>query len=99
MKVYNQQCQNCLFSEDSIVSPERRKDIVQSCKSNQSFFVCHKSSIQGDEDVCCKKFFDTLGHFSQMIRIAERLGCVQVIDQEDSEKLPSYREMKRAKYT
>lgn len=92
MKVYNKCCQNCLLSPDSIVSPERRKDIVQECKQNQTHFTCHKASMKG-EDICCKAFYEKLGHVSQLVRIAERLNCVKFIDQPDSDKLPTYREL------
>ena len=95
MKVYKTQCKNCLLSPDSIVSPARRKQIIKKCTSEQTFFVCHKSSIQGDEDVCCKTYFDQLGHYSQMIRIAGRLGMIQEIEQEESEKLPTWAEMQK----
>lgn len=95
MKVYKTQCKNCLLSPDSIVSPARRKEIIKKCTTEQTFFVCHKSSIQGDEDVCCKTYFDTLGHYSQMIRIAGRLGMIQEIEQEESEKLPTWSEMQK----
>lgn len=98
-KVYKTQCKNCLLSPDSIVSPARRKDIIHKCASEQTFFVCHKSSIQGDEDVCCKTFYDKLGHISQMIRIAERLDMIQEIEQEESERLPSWSEMQSRKNT
>ena len=93
MKVYKTQCKNCLLSPDSIVSPARRKEIIKKCTTEQTFFVCHKSSIQGNEDVCCKTFYDRLGYYSQMIRIAQRLGVIQDIEQEESEKLPTWAEM------
>jgi hypothetical protein len=98
MKVYKTQCKNCLLSPDSIVSPARRKQIIKKCTSEQTFFVCHKSSIQGDEDVCCKTYFDRLGHHSQMIRIAGRLGMIQEIEQEETEKLPTWAEMQKKDY-
>ena len=99
MKVYKDQCKNCLLSPDAIVSPAGRKEILNTCKREQTFFVCHKSSIQGDEDVCCKAFFDTMGQYSQMIRIAERLGMIEYIEQEDSERLPIWSEMRKTKNT
>lgn len=48
-----------------------------------------------DEDICCKKFFDKFGHYSQMIRISERLGMIEFVEQVDSKKLNSYIEQKR----
>lgn len=96
MKVYKSTCSNCLLSSDSIVSPERRKDILDKIKREQSYFICHKASMEG-EDVCCKTFYDELGHMSQLVRIAERLGAVEFVEQPDKEKLPSWREMEGRK--
>lgn len=93
-KVYKTSCKNCLLSSDAIVSPKRRKDIIKDCVTKQTHFVCHKASMR-NEDVCCKTFYDTLGHTSQMIRIAERLNAVEEVEQPDSDKLLSYREIKK----
>lgn len=46
-----------------------------------------------NEEIVCKKFFDKLGHQSQVIRIAERLNAVQFVDQKNNEKLKSYASM------
>lgn len=90
MKVYKECCKNCLLSPDSLVSNERRKDIIKTCKEEQNHFVCHKASMRG-EDVCCKKFYDELGHVSQLVRIAERLNVVSFIDQPEGDKLTPYK--------
>lgn len=92
-KVYEKCCQNCLLSADAIVSPKRRKDILNDCAKNQSHFICHKATIEG-KDICCRKFYDDFGHVSQMIRIAERLNSVEFVPQSDSSKLPSYKDLK-----
>ena len=55
----------------------------------KSYFVCHKASMN-EEEIVCKNFFDKLGHQSQMIRIAERLNCVEFVEQKDNEKLVPY---------
>lgn len=92
LKVYKQCCKNCLLSADSIVSHERRKEIIKTCAKNQTHFICHKASIENKE-VVCKTFFDTLGHLSQMVRIAERLNCIEFVDQPEAERLPSYKDV------
>ena len=94
MEVYKECCKNCLLSKDSIVSQARRKEIVKGCIEDQSYFICHKASIEG-KDIVCKTFFDTLGHYSQMIRISERLNMIKFVEQPEAEKLPSYNEMKK----
>lgn len=93
MKVYKESCKNCLLSADSIVSPQRRKEIVTGCVKKQTHFQCHKATIEG-KDILCKTFFDKLGHHSQMIRIAERLGMIEYVEQPEQRRMPSYNELK-----
>jgi hypothetical protein len=88
-QVYKESCHNCLLSKNRIVSGKRVKEIISGCKAKQTHFICHKASID-DKDVCCKTFYDKFGHFSQMIRIAERLNMVKFIDLPDNEKLIPY---------
>lgn len=92
MRVYKECCKNCLLSPDAIVGAKRRRDIIQDCAQNQTHFICHKATIEG-KDICCKTYFDTLGHLSQMVRIAGRLGMIEYVDQPESERLKSHKEM------
>ncbi len=94
MKVYKECCKNCLLSADSIVSPKRRKEIIQGCARDQSHFICHKASING-EDVCCRTFYDKLGHVSQLIRIMERLNAIEFVEVPEGKKLMTYSEMSK----
>lgn len=92
LKVFKECCKNCLLSEDRIVSPKRAKEIIKGCAEEQVHFICHKASMNGEE-IVCKKFYDTMGWRSQLIRIAQRLKAIQLVEQSDSEKLPTYKEM------
>jgi len=89
LKVYQECCHNCLLSKDRIVSPKRAKDLLKEIEQKQSYFVCHKASMNGEE-IVCKTFYDKLGHQSQMIRIAERLNVVKFVEQTNAEKLTPY---------
>lgn len=88
LRVYNKSCKNCLLSKDRIVSPERAKEIIDECKKKQKHFICHKS-----DDVVCRTFYDKLGHYSQVIRIAERLNMLKFVEHTDNKKLKSYSEI------
>ena len=90
MKVYKECCKNCLLSADAIVSPERRREILKDCAEKQTHFICHKTTIEG-KDVCCKTYYDKFGHKSQMIRIAERLRVIEMVDQPDNKELTPHR--------
>jgi hypothetical protein len=92
LKVYKECCHNCLLSKDRIVSPKKAKDLLKEIAEKQSYFVCHKASMNGEE-IVCKTFFDKLGHQSQMIRIAERLNAVRFVEQNNNEKLASHKSM------
>lgn len=99
-KVYKKPCKNCLLSKNSIVSPERRSDILEQIKSKQSYFVCHNSTTSeesSEQGICCRKFYDDLGHVSQLIRIAERCNAIEFVDQPHEKKLISWREIKNKK--
>lgn len=98
MQVFKECCKNCLLSADAIVSPKRRKEIVNECVRKQTHFQCHKATMQ-DKDILCKSYFDKFGHHSQMVRIAERLNMIEFVEQPDQEKLPTYAEMKHTNPT
>lgn len=80
LKVYKECCNQCLLSKNRIVPAARVKEIVSGCAKRQSYFICHKASVE-DKEVVCRTFFDKLGHVSQMIRIAERMNMVEFIEQ------------------
>ena len=94
LKVYKECCKNCLLSEDRIVSPKRAKEIINDCTRNQTHFICHKATLN-DEEIVCSKFYNTLGHNSQMIRIAQRLDVIEFVEQPDSKKLRTHKEMSK----
>lgn len=89
LKVYKECCHNCLLSKDRIVSSKKAKDLLKEIAEKQSYFVCHKASMNSEE-IVCKTFFDKLGHQSQMIRIAERLNVVRFVEHTNTEKLIPY---------
>ena len=92
LKVFKECCKNCLLSEDRIVSSKRVKEIIKDCTENQTHFICHKATMNGEE-VVCSNFFNTIGHKSQIVRIAQRLNALEFVNQSDSEKLPTFKEM------
>lgn len=94
-KVYDKACKNCLLSADAIVSPGRVRDILNETKEKGNFFVCHVSSIHEDGNVCCKNYFDKFGDSQQLIRVAKRLGVVNVVELPDTNRLPSHKEINR----
>lgn len=82
-RVAKKQCKNCLFSRDRLVSSTRAHEIIEELVAKQGYFVCHCDRDADEDDpsggVCCRGFFDSLGHTSQMIRIATRLNIVRFV--------------------
>jgi len=74
MKVCEEQCSQCLFTAMRIVSKKRMAEIIKECRKNDTHFICHKHSVNGD-DVMCRGFYETQPP-SQLLRIAERLNMV-----------------------
>ncbi|GAB7057393.1 hypothetical protein JCM16163A_41420 [Paenibacillus sp. YK5] len=72
-------CNQCLFSENKIVSDRRKVSLLKEIIQEQSYFECHKATMAG-KNTCCRGFYDKLGQHSQMIRIAERLGAIEFVE-------------------
>lgn len=93
MKVYDKPCQNCLFSKDRIVSGKAAKQIIKECIQNETHFICHKATMNG-EDICCKTFYDKFGNFSRNIQFAKWINYIRIIPQPISEKLIPFNKIK-----
>jgi len=72
LKVCAQKCDQCLFSDNRIVSKKRMKDILQECKQSDTHFVCHKT-----KDSVCHGFYKTRS--TNLIRIMQRLNGIEKI--------------------
>lgn len=95
-KVYKTPCKNCLLTEERIVSPERKNEIIAEIAQQRNYFVCHKASMN-EEEVCCKLFFDQMEGLSQHIQVAKMLGVVEFVEQPDHEKLTPWKNTEQAK--
>lgn len=91
-KVYRTRCAECLFSKNRIVSPERADEIIEDCSKTNSFFVCHKATIQGEEDVMCKGYFDNVWSKDEIGQMLVRAGYVEFVEQPmDTEPIVPHR--------
>ena len=77
MKIVKGMCDQCLFSPNKIVDEERKKQILDGCKAEQTHFNCHK---EREGEVVCGGFNKTMGQYSQMIRISERLRLIEYVE-------------------
>lgn len=92
-QVYQERCMNCLFGKERIVSTERAKEIIETCKRNQTHFVCHVSTIENNGNICCRGFYDTFGDEIDKIQIAKRLDLVEFVVLPETEQLPPFRDL------
>ena len=76
-QVKKERCDQCLYSKDKIVSNARRKQLLADIKKRDGHFSCHKATIEG-KDICCNGFYES--STSNMIRIAQRLNCVEFVE-------------------
>ena len=78
-KVQKKKCDQCLFTANKIVDDKRKREILIETKQSDSFFICHKATLENDK-VCCRGFWDKHKHDFNLGRIAQRLNCVQMVD-------------------
>lgn len=74
-RIRSKRCDQCLLSDNKIVSDKRRNEVLRECVKNDTHFICHKH-----HDVCCRGFYDQDPGASNLMRIAGRLGCVQFVE-------------------
>lgn len=74
MKVQKEKCSECLFGPNKIVSDGRREAIIKDCVKRDTFFVCHKGTLIGMSDLCCRGFWDGFKDRFNLGRIIQRLG-------------------------
>lgn len=77
-KVQKDKCDQCLFSDNKIVSDKRRIEIMQDCAKRDTYFICHKGSIAG-VDVCCRGWYDGFKDRSKHIGMAIYLKVLKFV--------------------
>ena len=79
MTVYDKPCANCLFTKNRIVSEERAEEIVNDCLEKDTWFICHKSSIEGG-NTCCSSFYKKHQKDIFPLRLAALIGLVEFVE-------------------
>ena len=79
LTVYKKPCKECLFSDNAIVDPKRKLEVLESCFKKDTWFICHKSSLEGGS-TCCKGFFDRHRADVKDLRIASYFSLVEFVD-------------------
>lgn len=77
-QVCEKRCDECLFTPAKIVNEARKKQLIESCKADGSFFVCHKGSLTGNDQLCCRGFYDAVQ--TPTIVLAKAWGLVRFVE-------------------
>jgi hypothetical protein len=81
--VMSKRCDQCLFSNARIVSAARAAEHLEHIERKDAHFVCHKSTLRNDRGVMCRGDWDRDNQRTLVMRLAQRLGVVQFVDEAD----------------
>ena len=96
LKVYDNPCENCLLSENRIVNSKRAKDIIKDCVDSNTYFICHKSSMNNGK-VCCKTFFDNFSDKVSILKMSKMANYFETINQQENNiKLTAYKDFNKS---
>lgn len=83
LQVMKQQCDQCLFSKNRIVSAKRAKQVIADCLAKDTYFVCHKASIR-HEEVACAGFVERYKFDVTLIRAAFIFSAIHYVQCEET---------------
>ncbi len=81
--VLDRRCDECLFGPNKIVNDAAKARVLRD--ADQNYFVCHKATLVGRNDVCCAGYYQRDPYHSLVMRLAAQLGVVRRISEADLE--------------
>lgn len=80
--VQKTKCNQCLFTNNRIVSIKRMKEILKDCKKRDSYFVCHKDQTvgEGNGKLCCRGFLDNFKNDFNLGRMIQRINYIKEVE-------------------
>lgn len=82
-------CSRCLFTPERLVSGQRMRAIVESCRRDGNHFTCHVGTLNGGQDVWCRTWWDTQ-ETEEVREFAEAIGAVEFVTEEQVRNAPAY---------
>lgn len=77
--VCNKRCAECLFTPAKIVGDERKEEILEGIQAGKAhYFVCHKGSLTGNDQLCCRGWYDANPQ-AHIVRMAKALDVVKFV--------------------
>lgn len=77
--VAEKRCAQCLYTKNRIVSEDRAAQLIAECKESGSYFVCHKGSLTGNDQLCCNGYYEDAKDTAKVILLARALHVVKFI--------------------
>lgn len=79
IQVYEKRCNQCLFSDNRVVSEHRAELMLKELDGTNTHFICHKSTLDNNGSVCCKGFWDEYKNKMLKLILADKLGLVEFV--------------------
>lgn len=78
--VCEKRCAECLFTPAKIVGDERKQEILDGIEKHQDgyYFVCHKGSLTGNDQLCCRGWYDANPQ-AAIVVLAKALNVVKFV--------------------
>jgi hypothetical protein len=77
-QVMHERCDACLFTTDRIVPGSRAVEIINGCRTKGTHFICHKATLDGGKNVCCREMYDRLPTVP-VVQLAKVLNVVKFV--------------------
>lgn len=83
MKVCAHPCDQCLFSDNKVVSEERKAELIATCIEKDIHFICHKGTIAGGEfqDLVCYGFY--IRYSTYKLRLFFKFNMIEFLKPHD----------------
>lgn len=78
LRVADKRCDQCLYSQNKVVSDARRDEILAYCARTEVGFSCHKATDAG-HDVMCRGHWDATKNDTLRNRLAQMLDVVRFV--------------------
>jgi hypothetical protein len=81
--VRGEQCGNCLYSRDRLVSGERARELTTATRAEVgSTFLCHKSQVSDEPETICAAWFNNFAYEDPLLRYAIAMNVIEYVQPE-----------------
>lgn len=80
LRVLSERCETCVFRAGNLMSlqPGRLRGMVNTALDSGGYITCHATLTYGEHPdfgpAVCRGFYDAHGHLSNLLRVMDRLG-------------------------